>query len=131
MFVFGCSDKTASGSDGGTDLGRIDAGQDAGMDGGGQDLGSDMGQDIGGADLGGQDAGGDLGGVDGGTDAGADVGGDDPIIPKKPNQVYSTSGGGVVQSSNHKARINIGAPQPYGSSESETKKVKMGPNPGP
>ena len=74
------------------------------------------------------DAGTDAG-VDGG-DPGADPGGDQAQVTGKTRKNV-TSGGGTTQSASYKARLHVGAPQPYGKAESASHKVQAGPKPNP
>jgi hypothetical protein len=72
-------------------------------------------------------------GIDGGTDGGTDGGvdGDSGPNPGRPTSVSISAGGGTIHSADHKARIHIGAPQPYGKSEGTGHKLQAGPNPKP
>ncbi len=77
----------------------------------------------------GKDAGQD-GGIDGGTDGGTDGGADQGPVTSR-TRIHTTAGGGTTQSANYKARIHIGAPQPYGTASSAEHKVQAGPKPTP
>ncbi|HOX46033.1 MAG TPA: hypothetical protein PK668_20690 [Myxococcota bacterium] len=77
-----------------------------------------------GADLDGQDGQDGVDEVDGadgadGTDGGPTAGG--------PTRFSITSGGGEAGSANFKVRLNVGAPQPYGSASGPNGAVEAGP----
>jgi hypothetical protein len=85
-------------------------------------LPEDGGQD--GVDLDGQDGADGADEVDGadgadGVDGGPTVGG--------PTRFSVTSGGGEAESAGFKVRLNVGAPQPMGSSSGAGGKVEAGP----
>ena len=63
--------------------------------------------------------------LDGGTDGG-DTGGDQSQIVGK-TRTNVTSGGGTTESASHKARLHLGAPQPYGKAAGEGHRVQVGP----
>ena len=86
-------------------------------DDGGQDGADVDGQD--GQD--GQDGGDEVDGADGadGTDGGPTAGG--------PTRFSITSGGGEAGSANFKVRLNVGAPQPMGTSSGAGSTVEVGP----
>ena len=72
-------------------------------------------------------------GIDAGIDAGLDGGidGDNGPQPSRPTSASVTAGGGTIQSAEHKARIHIGAPQPYGKTEGTGHKLQTGLKPNP
>lgn len=53
------------------------------------------------------------------TDAGASG--------RRPPGVWITGGGGVASSGNHRIRISVGAPQPFGAASSASHYVRTGP----
>lgn len=69
-------------------------------------------------------------GVDAGIDAGADAGGDQAQAGNK-TRTSVRSGGGTMQSGSHKARLHVGAPQPYGETEGPTHEARLGTGPTP
>ena len=85
-------------TDGGTgDGGMVDAGPDAG----------------------------DAGPVDAG-DAG-DAGVEIDAGPRGPTSVVQTSGGAVIQTSEYRLRVSIGAPQPMGAASNSGNTLRVGP----
>lgn len=100
------------------DFGRFMFGDtDAGVDGGSTDAGVDgaMGPD------GGLDAGIDAG-PDAGFDAGVDAG------PRPPTAIVQTAGGDtVIENSEYRLRISVGAPIPLGDSENAGHRLRVGP----
>lgn len=98
--------------DGPSDGGPRDAGP---IDGGPRDGGPDAGMPDGGPVDGGRDGGPGDGGIDGG--------------PRGPTAVVQTSGGAVIQTSEHRLRISVGAPQPVGAARSSSHRLRMGPVP--
>jgi hypothetical protein len=83
----------------------------------------DGGADDGGTADSGVDSGVDSGGIDAGpdVDAGIDAG------PRGPTSIVQTSGGAVIQTSEYRLRVSIGAPQPMGSASNSGNTLRVGP----
>lgn len=97
-------------ADGGMgDAGMVDGGM---VDGGQRDSGT--------PDAGTRDG----GQADGGGDAGADGGAEPP-----PTGAVQTAGSAILENSEYRLRISVGAPQPAGSASDSSHRLRVGPVP--